>query len=287
LGNTNHHAVEEALWANFVAPHKATSTYATGAWPMGVSGTSSLIVDFLDSNSSTLGVFDLFFELGGCAPSGDSLWYKLEGAVINSASINFEIDGIATIEWSGFANQVQEYDGTAPVVTIGEALTSTSNFIRNRLTTLGVSGFGNSVTALNKAYSVVLTGGSISFENNISFLTPENLCMVNVPIGHVAGNRTISGNFTAYLNTDTASTADLFEDLQSAKTQVTNQFELNFGIGGADAPKIQVKLPQCHLEIPTHSIEDVIALDINFHALPTSMGTADEAVITYTGIAYS
>ena len=44
-----------------------------------------------------------------------------------------------------------------------------------------------------------------------------------------------------------------------------------------------VSMPNCHLEIPTHSIEDVISLETNFHALPSSIDGTDEATIAYTG----
>ena len=49
-------------------------------------------------------------------------------------------------------------------------------------------------------FAVTLTGGSISIENNLNYLTPETLGSVNTPLGHVTGTRSISGNFTCYLN---------------------------------------------------------------------------------------
>ena len=128
--------------------------------------------------------------------------YKLAKAVVNSASIDFDIDGIATINWSGFASTITD-EGSQPTVNIKEGLLATNNFIRNRLTTLTATATaaGNIVTA----YALTLTGGTISFENNITFLTPETLGAVNSPIGHVTGNRTIGGSFTCYLsNTSTA-----------------------------------------------------------------------------------
>ena len=69
-----------------------------------------------------------------------------------------------------------------------------------------------------------------------------------------------------------------------ATTVTTNDFNLVFSIGGGSAPKIVVTLPQCHLEIPTHSIEDIISMETNFHALPQTIGGSDDASIVYTGI---
>ena len=56
---------------------------------------------------------------------------------------------------------------------------------------------------LQASYSVTLTGGNITVSNNISYITPEELGIVNVPIGHVTGTRAISGSFTCYLTEDT------------------------------------------------------------------------------------
>ena len=36
-----------------------------------------------------------------------------------------------------------------------------------------------------------------------------------------------------------------------------------------------------HIEIPTHSIDDVISLETNFQALPSAIDDTDEVVLTY------
>ena len=75
----------------------------------------------------------------------------------------------------------------------------------------------------------------------------------------------------------------MFEDIIEATSTVTNSFALTFSIGGSSAPKTVISLPQCHLEVPAHSIEDVISLDTAFHALPSTVSGTDEATIAYTG----
>ena len=292
-----HHAVEEALWANFVAA--PTFTFSDGAtesaWSAGVTNsTSSVIFDFTGSEKPALGTFDLFFEMGGAAGgSGDSgpTYYRLKDAVVNSASIDFDIDGIATITWSGFASMVSDL-AALPTATdsITEGTTGTGNFIRNRLTQLSVTAADTSTfpgASSNGVYNLVLTGGNITMENNITYLTPETLGIVNQPLGHVTGTRNVSGNFTCYLNREEGGSADLFEDLIEATTVITNSFNTVFKIGGTAAPKVQIDLPKCHFEVPSHSIDDIISLETNFHALPASVdpSSADnfEAKITYTG----
>ena len=70
---------------------------------------------------------------------------------------------------------------------------------------------------------------------------------------------------------------------KEATTTITNSSNLVFSIGGANDPKCVITLPNCHLEVPAHSIEDVISLETTFHALPTDIDSADEASILYSG----
>lgn len=281
------HAVEEILWAALVGNGVFTAKAdedSNGAWAasqgMANDGTT-MTADFSASNVASLKELDIYFIMGqGTYDAGTHTVYKLEGAVVNSAGIDFDLDGITTINWSGFAKLITE-EASAPTVTINEGASDTGNFIRNRLTTLAVThaATGNFVAA----YNLTLTGGSINFENNITFITPETLGVVNQPFAAVTGTRNIGGSFTCYLGNHTAGSADLFEDLIESTTSITNDFNLVFTVGGATAPKIAITLPTCHLEVPTHSIEDVISLETTFHALPSTIDGADEASIVYTG----
>jgi len=275
---------EEALWANFVA----ANSYS-GSWSAGVtvsSGTTTF--DFDDSNKAALGTFDLFFVMGAVSDSDDNFAtgagvtiYKLEGCVANEVSIDFDIDGISTLNWSGFGKIITEEASFDASAAIDRAITSTSNFIRNRLTTLDVS---SSISGSSVTYVLTLTGGNITFANNITFLTPETLGIVNQPLGHVTGTRSISGNFTCYLDTATDKSRDLFEHVIEATSTVTNSFDMAFNIGGGNAPKLVVDIPTAHLEVPTHSIDDVISIEANFHALPSTIDGTDEATVAYTGV---
>ena len=134
-------------------------------------------------------------------------------------------------------------------------VTATNNFLRNRIASLtvqpdadvdqtfGEAGDldqdGDSSTEFLASYNLILTGGSINLENNITFLTPEELCRVNTPIGHVTGTRNITGSFTCYLNDDNSGTdnrsAGFFKDLSTATGLTRNKFNLKFTIGDITA----------------------------------------------------
>ena len=336
-GATETHAVEEVLWALMAgADNYDASTYDfdRGGSNVITPASGSSVISFDQSNKSTLGTCNIYFVMG----DSSRMVMKLKDAVVNEAGIDFEIDGIATINWSGQCAEVIDFTGStiedtvqptdgdnttdasgiavgdvwldsndghrlyvltnvgagseASTSYVNEAIGSSSNFIRNRLTTLTVTPTtqdpdGDSVNELQSSYDLTLTGGNITVTNNISYITPEELGVVNVPIGHVTGARSVSGSFTCYLTRNTSAfdsnrSRDLFEDLRGITNVVTNSFGLTFSIGGGSGNRLGLTCATAHLEIPTHSIDDVISLETNFSALPQTIDDTDEVVLTYS-----
>ena len=315
------------------------------------------VINFGQSNRSTLGECNIFFimETSATIP----MVYKLENAAVNEASIDFEVDGIATINWSGFAKSVVDMtssaDGAAAnrkayvinntsgsslsttaamtaadglsdefgatgnrstdpnvgsiifdrgfqnevflgisasdsVKAIDTGVASTTTFIRNRLTQLLVStsDTNNFPNGNSGAYSLTLTGGNITIANNITYLVPEELGAVNVPIEHVTGGRTVSGNFTCYLTfdyTNAGSSVDIFNDMVgTGLSQVVNNFAVTFQIGGSTGtPRLNVIMPKVHINVPSHSIEDVISVETNFASYTDEFNVANEVQLEYIG----
>lgn len=308
-GTDKHHAVEEILWAlmagsaAYTAPDNTTATALSGltfsstAAPNTSDGTGLTALSFSGSNKATLGTCNIYFSLddGG----SDPVVYKLDGAVVNEASVDFDVDGIATIAWSGFGKTLTE--SSKPTRTVFEGIAASNNFIRNRLTQLAIT--ANDATTFpgsgNGVYTLTLTGGNITISNNISFLTPETLGTVNLPIGHVTGARSVSGSFSCYLGldsgTNTGTSTDFFNDLttQAARNKIVNSFNLTFklgGVGDANAftadpgPRYQFNFPTAHFEIPAHSVEDVISIETTFQALPSTIGNTDEVSVKFAGV---
>ncbi len=300
--NTKHRAPEEVLWAMMAGASNYDGTEAVNIFDDGATtpvpvvkttSTTSLDINFDGSNKLEFGAANIYFGFpsnDGSATDAD-VYYKCTGSVVNEASLSFDLDGITTIEWSGMATKLTEGTvpdfGTSNVNLVQHGLNSTSNFIRNRLTQLTLSTADNHLTtdADNNidAYSLVLTGGNISISNNISFITPSSLGVVNTPLGHVSGTRSVSGSFSCYLSGDTRGSAELMEDLLNASTIVQNQFSLQFNVGGVSNPKLEIACPHAMLEIPSHSVEDVISVEVNFHGLPADIADTDEVTVKYFG----
>ena len=74
---------------------------------------------------------------------------------------------------------------------------------------------------------------------------------------------------------------DFFEDLRGLTTTVTNSVDLTFKIGGNSGRRLELNFPTAHVEIPTHSIEDVISLESNFMALPSTIDGTNEVSLSY------
>ena len=282
-----HCEVTEALWAMFFG-----QTGNAGI----TSDTTNLDITQSTANKATVGVFDLFFIMGASqastaynyttgAATANQMIYKLTDCSIGEASFDFDLDGIATVNWSGNGKLITEeatLNLSSSSAFINEGVSNTTGFIRNRISDLTMSGdaSGSSVT-----YTSTLTGGNISWSNNLTYLTPETLGVVNQPLGHVTGTKSINGNFTCYLdNASNTSSAEFYEDIVEATSDIQNSFSLSFDIGGSGTPHCIITMPTCHLEVPTHSIDEVISLETNFHALPSDFDSTDEiSVFQFVG----
>lgn len=245
--------------------------------------------DFSASNTSYFGagnnIWFAFVDGGG----SNVEYFKLTDAMVNSVTIDFDIEGIATAQWSGFATSLSSVTApswttsgspTATVVTTG--ISNTTNFIRNKLSLVTLQ--RTDVTPADD-YSIILTGGSFTIENNMSYLTPEQLGVVNQPFASVTGTRTISGSLTCYYDDTSTASSEIFTDLVGDTTTVRNVFDMSVLIGGntANTPRLELDLPTAHLEIPTIGVDDLLTLEINFHGQVANgnVDSTNEATIIY------
>jgi len=279
-----HGMTEKILW-NALASSVKTDNAGTGGI---TSSAGDCTVDLEESAKNQL------LKLTGWFIFSDSgLNYRLSNMCVNSASMDFDIDGIAQITWSGYASALAEVADSARPETAGDAsdgyhaAPATADFILNRLSTVVLT---SSISGSSKAYTFPLTGGNVTIDNGISYVTPETLGVINSPIDHQTGTRAVSGNFTAYLNdTNALGTKDIYTDMltdiASATPDITNVFSIALNIGGASAPNVVFTMPKAHLELPTLDTADVMGVTINFTALEDGFGAGnDEATVVYTGL---
>lgn len=225
----------------------------------------------------------------------DGISYIIDNCALDTANIDFGLDAIATIAWTGKGTRLRQVSGltatTGATVTFGGGLTGTAKgknttapYIANKLSTLSIV---KGINGGSTSYTVALTGGSLSIANNITYLTPANLATVNQPVTYFTGTRSISGSLTAYLRSGATNTAGLLEDmLATSDSDVNPAFKIEIQVGGNNPTRIELEMPAAVLTIPAVSTEQVVSTSINFTAQGYNgsafdIGAANELEVRY------
>ncbi len=326
---------------------------------------SQMNIDFEESDSNELAKLTFWFHL-------ENSTYRVDNVNLSSAEIDFAIDDIATIAWSGMGTAVTELTPADHATVVawaagtdyaGVPATSSDSFLRNKLSTVtlqnaevegtaldtGTATSGTTTTMVDSGatfitdsiiangdyvrysddsfvtwetriiasftetevtiegtydttpttgdyqfyaaadlagqnYTIAITGGSLTIENNMNFLTPEELGVVNQPLSGFAETRAVSGSITAYLDTGFYGTAALLDDLLENINSVTNSYNFVLSVGGLTSTKhVDLTLATAQLAIPTINVEDVIATEIVFSGQGSAglIENQDEVTVTY------
>ena len=316
--------VENILWSALSGTGLSDASGAGIA--TGTSAATGALVDFIESDVHELMKLNIYFAL-------ENTTYRLNAAQIGSAEVDFSIDGIAQITWSGSAttiDQVEEswddpskykieaYDADGASLTHDSGTTDTyvegysyadttgpsdADYLRNKLSSLyldaDAQGGGASSGGLdNRTYDINITGGSISIENNVTYVTPETIGVVDKPIGSFTGARTVTGSLTMYLDSKSNGSNQLLTDLAGATDLVNNAFDMRLymGVAGAvgseddameandwTAPGVEFNMPKAHLTVPVIEVGDLISVSVEFAAHGSDLLTGDEMKVKYLG----
>ena len=227
------------------------------------------------SNANQLQKFGMIFIV-------DNVTYVVDNCAMNQVTIDFGLDAIATAAWTGQGTALKQSTViNAAALASATAKNTAAQFITNKLSTVQMSlvnSLGSAAAGTN--YAVALTGGSITINNNIAYITPANLGTVNIPTTYYTGTRAITGTMNAYLKTGSgvSSTGQLLADMLAAATSsVEPMAALSITIGGAtNATKVVLEMPSVTFSIPTVDVQQVVSTAINFTAEGyTPSSTAD------------
>lgn len=208
----------------------------------------------------------------------DNVVYTLDNCAMTQVSIDFGLDGIATAAWSGQGTQLNESSIVLSTLTAAATAKQTAApFITNKLSTASLTlkndiGTGGNKAAADTAYAVALTGGNITINNNINYITPANLATVNVAQTYYTGTRAITGTLNAYLKTGTGvgGTGQLLKDMLAnitSSTAIEPMFALTLAIGGSsNSTRVELDMQSVSLTVPTIDVQQVISTAINFTA---------------------
>jgi hypothetical protein len=319
----DHDCVENILWAALSGTALPGDAAADGRGVVvGTTAQNGSQCTFAKSDVHELMKLNLFFAL-------ENTTYRLNDAQVNQAEIDFSIDGIASITWSGNATTIDQVEEAiedpskfiiqttseaAPTSASTDTFVETYNYVdttgpsdadylRNKLSTLyldaDAQGGGSSSNGLDdKTYDINITGGSLTIANNVTYVTPETIGVVDKPIGSFTGARVISGSLTMYLDTKSNGSNQLLTDLSGATDLVTNVFDMRLFMGvagtvgsdgdamGADdftAPGVEFNMPRAQLSIPTVEVGDLVSASLEFAAHGSDLLTGDEITVKYLG----
>lgn len=273
-------AEESVLW-NAMAGTGAVGAAGAG-WTV-TTGTSPVSkVAFGNSNAHQLQAFGLIIVFEAVA-------YAIDNCAVDSATIDFGLDAIASCTWAGKGTAMRQLASVAiaapssGTVALSGGLSGTAKYkdtsakyIANKLSTMSIAALAFGGLSA-KTYSVAITGGSITINNNLTYLTPANLGVVNQPITYFTGSRAISATVTAYLKTGTNESAQLLSDLLTASsTSTENKFAVTVDLGGSsNANRISLAMPTTMLTIPTITSEQVISTSITLNPQGATSGAYD------------
>lgn len=282
-------AEERWLWNAFAGTAAIDETGA--AWD---TDAASSTVSFGSSNVHQLQKFGMIFVV-------DNALFVVDNCAMDQATIDFGIDAIATIAWTGRGTTLRNIESVT-IGASGDNVTFTGNlageakgkdtdaaYLANKLSIVQVT---KGINGTSTAYTVAITGGSITFANNLTYLTPANLGVVNTPITYFTGTRAISGSLNCYLRTGGANdSGDLLKDMLTASsTTIEPAFKIVVQIGGNNSNRVDITMPAVSLQIPSVSTEQVVSSTINFTAQGSTGSAFDieaknEATITYYAVA--
>ena len=292
------------LWQSLVSNTKPATGVGTAArdqsvWATGgklqttnvAAGTGS---HSTRSNFSTASENHMYFKL-------DNVIYQVSNATVNQATVDAGIEEIATTTWAGFGTTLKELTGTprnnaisvfGGILNNGTTVTAnsttenataitggayhsfaqmnvagavgTNSFIKNRLSAIE---FHHKASAggSDEKFTFPVTALSFDYNNNITYLTPEEISALNEPIGQFTGSRAVTGSATMYLRTGDLESAgflrNISEDSRTSSAQTSNA---NLIIGGTTAPYVAFQLDACQFEFPQIATDDVISMSVNF-----------------------
>jgi len=261
------------------------------------------------SNFAVAPEYQLYMKL-------DNVVYQVRNATVNEAAVDAAIDGIATTSWSGFGTHFIELTGAARdnfISVSGGILNSgspaaanvsanvgvteytyhkwadfggvTSAFIKNRLSAIEITHTPQGGGAAT--YTFPVTGLGVTYSNGLTYLTPEELAALNMPIGQFTGAKTVTGNFTAYLRAGADDSAQFLRNIvNDTRTSIAQASTANLKIGGTTAPFVAFNMPAVQYNFPTHSTEDILSISVEFLAQETTAtrGTGSELTMIVSGV---
>lgn len=273
------------MWEGLAVGHSTNAVDFTDvASPVHTDG-SKFTVGFEGNSAHVLRRLYMYFLI-------DNTMYLVEGAQVGQAEISMDISDIAQVAWSGealeynpiptpaFATATGDvYDPASILTDTFVAIPANKEYLVNKLTIMDLN--ADVAPGTDDNYDIPITGGSITINNNVTYLTPSTLAEVDKPIGSFTGSFMVTGSVDAYLRdrNGTGTTASpygsaelLAHMLSTGANSVTNAANLVLNIGGktTGAPGAVITIPTGHLSVPDFSTDDIVSSTMEIMGIPSA-----------------
>lgn len=295
---------ESELWNAF-----ATGAGNSNAWAVTTGASPVSKMTMAQSAKNQLKAFGLIVIL-------DQTSYIIDNCALDQATIDFGLDAISTIAWTARGTVMRNigdstflsadkpafgtdvtFSGTyfttsAPSTDNAKNKNTQAAFLANKLSQVALSSLqvsGAYGGGASTTYQLALTGGSITLANNITYLTPANLGVVNTPVTYFTGTRAVSGTLNCYLKTGSSTdSGKLLDNMLDDSSNVEPAFALTLHIGGSSStkPRVSLVMPSVVLQIPTINTEQVVSTAINFTAQGLTSSAFDLAAVNEIEVQY-
>ena len=288
LEGSTHFTVDMLLWHALASSNATVVDLDNGTGTSKVFGdTSSFKVDFENNSAHVLTELYLYFLV-------DNTMYYIDKVQVGQAEVSIDISDIGQTSWSGQGLTYLPITVPAFVAAGGTSFDETSvasgyvrvptnkSYLVNKLTLMSLnSDLAPGLNAgVNDNYIIPITSGTVTINNNVTYLTPNTLAEVDNAIGSFTGSFEVTGTIEAYLRDNVGSDGTTGTEYGSANLlahmlaevgdAVTNAANIVFQVGGGTGSRAEITIPLAQLSVPSLSIDDVVSTSIEFKGIPSS-----------------
>lgn len=197
--------------------------------------------------------------------------YRLNNCVITAAEVSGNINELAYITWTGRARSLEDIGDT----TVLFSELAYTDYIRNKLSTI-------ELTLDSVVYNVPITNYDLTISNEVFYSYRQKIGQVSQINGQYTGKRTIDGSISAYLRFGANTSATLMEAIKGLSTDLENNLaSFTIHTGDINYTHASFIMPNTIFDIPNQQFNDVVTIRLDYSALESQKGAADELTVRY------
>ena len=227
-------------------------------------------VDFLSSSTNVFPPLWIYLAIDDDLNEG---LYKVGPCYVQSARIQFDINGIVKVDWVVKALNYVPLT-TTPAVFLD--MTHQTGYLKGRLSKVTFSRQSNN-------YLLPMLGGGFTILNKVIRLSTPTVNVQIAPNPRVrVEDRDVSGEFSVYLRTGTGTSADLLNDMLDSLSTTNDLANITIDLGSTTGTtsRFSIEMPTCLIELPKLQVGvNTVATTLKVYPQESTHGANDDLVI--------